>query len=206
MEWVAIPPAGDFIDPGIEHTSPASLAFAGRFFITEPPGKPLYAKFTFNSVQSLSCVRLFMTTWTAAHQASLSITNFVVYSNLFSRWCHPTISSRHPLLLLLSIFSSIRVLSNNSVLHIRRPKYWSSSFSLVLPMNIQDWFPLGSSCSSRDSQESSPTPHFKSINSSRLSFLYSPTLTSLHDYWKNHSLDQMDLCWQSNVSAFEYAI
>ena len=61
---------------------------------------------------------------------------------------------------------------------------------------------VGSPCSPRDSQESSPTPQFKSINSSVLSFLYSPTLTSIHDYWKNHSLDQTDLCWQSNISAF----
>ena len=60
----------------------------------------------------------------------------------------------------------------------------------------------GSPCSPRDSQESSPTPQFKSINSSALSFLHSPTLTSIHDHWKNHSLDLMDLCWQSNVSAF----
>ena len=60
---------------------------------------------------------------------------------------------------------------------------------------------VGSLCSPRDSQESSPTPQFKSINSSALSFLYSPTLTSIHDYWKNHSLDQMHLCWQSDVSA-----
>ena len=65
---------------------------------------------------------------------------------------------------------------------------------------------VGSPCSPRDSQESSPTPQFKSINSMALSFLYSPTLTSIHNYWKNHSLDQMDLCWQSNVSAFEYTI
>src|SRR5574337_174071 len=61
-------------------------------------------------------------------------------------------------------------------------------------------------CSLRDSQESSPAPQFKSINSSVLSLLYSPTLTSIHDYWKNHSLDYTDLCWQSNVSAFEYAV
>ena len=61
---------------------------------------------------------------------------------------------------------------------------------------------VGSPCSPRDSQESSSTPQFKSISSSVLSFLYSPTLTSIHDYWKNHSFDYMDLCWQSNVSAF----
>ena len=65
---------------------------------------------------------------------------------------------------------------------------------------------VGSPCSPRDSQESSPTPQFKSINSPALSLLHSPTLTSIHDHWKNHSLDQTDLCRQNNVSAFEYAI
>jgi len=68
-----------------------------------------------------------------------------------------------------------------------------SASTSVLPMNTQDWAPLGwlvgSPCSPRDSQESSPTPQFKSINSSMLSFLYSPTCTSIHDHWKNHSLD-----------------
>ena len=80
-----------------------------------------------------------------------------------------------------------------------------SASTSVLPMNIQDWFPLGlvgSPYSPRDSQESSPTPQFKNVNSFALSFLYNPTLTSIHDYWKNHSLDKTDLCWQSNVSAF----
>ena len=61
---------------------------------------------------------------------------------------------------------------------------------------------VGSPCSPRDSQESSSTTQFKSINSSVLGLLCSPTLTSIHDYWKNHSLDKTDLCWQSNVSAF----
>ena len=65
---------------------------------------------------------------------------------------------------------------------------------------------VGSPCSPRDSQESSPTPQFKSINSLVLSFLYSLALTSIHDYWENHGLEYTDLCWQSNVSAFEYAI
>ena len=68
-----------------------------------------------------------------------------------------------------------------------------SASASVLPMNLQDWFPLGllvgSPCGPRDSQESSPTPKFKSINSSALSFLYSPALTSTRDYWKNHSFD-----------------
>ena len=68
-----------------------------------------------------------------------------------------------------------------------------SASASVLPMNIQDWSPLGwtvgSPCSPRDSQESSPTPQFKSINSLTLSLLHSPTLASIHDHWKNHSLD-----------------
>ena len=68
-----------------------------------------------------------------------------------------------------------------------------SASTSVLPMNIQDLFPLGwtggSFCSPRDSQESSPTPQFKSISSSVCGFLYSLTLTSIHDYWKNHSSD-----------------
>ena len=67
-----------------------------------------------------------------------------------------------------------------------------SALASVLPMNTQDWSPLGWTgwipCSPRDAQESSPTPQFKSINSSVFSFLHSPTLTSIHDHWKNHSL------------------
>ena len=85
-----------------------------------------------------------------------------------------------------------------------------SASASVLPKNIQglfglewtDWISLQSKGLPRDSQESSPTPQFKSIHSLALSILHSPTLTSIPDYWKNHSLDYLDLCWQSNVSAF----
>ena len=81
-----------------------------------------------------------------------------------------------------------------------------SASATVLPMNIQDWFRLeglvGSSCCPKDSQESSPAPQFKSTNSLALRFLYSPTLTSIHDYWKDHSFDYTDLCWKTNVFAF----
>ena len=77
-----------------------------------------------------------------------------------------------------------------------------SALASVLPVNTQDWSP----CSPRDSQESFPTPQFKSINSSALSLLHSPTLTSIHDHRKNHSFNSMDLHQQSNVSAFQYAI
>ena len=91
--------------------------------------------------------------------------------------------------------SRIRVFSSESVLHIRWPKYWSFSSS-ISPSNEYsglisfriDWL-VWSPCSPRNCQESSLTSQFKSISSLALSFLYSPTLTSIHDYWKNHSLD-----------------
>ena len=97
-----------------------------------------------------------------------------------------------PLLLLPPSPPSIRVFSNESTLCMRWPKYWSFSFSISPskdhPREIS-FRMVGSPCGPRDSQESSPTPQIKSINSSALSFLHSPTLTSIHYYWKNHSLD-----------------
>jgi len=80
----------------------------------------------------------------------------------------------------------------------------ASASASVLPMNIQCWFSLGFTglTCPRDSQESSPAPQFESINSLALSLPYGPTLPSVHNYWKNHSFDYMDLCWQSDVAAF----
>ena len=103
-----------------------------------------------------------------------------------------------PLHLPPSFFPSIRVFSDGSVLRIRWPKYWSFRFS-ISPSNEypelisfrMDWLDLLEVQGTL--KESSPTPQFKSIISSVLSFLYSPTLMSIHDYWKNHSLDQTDL-------------
>jgi len=143
------------------------------------------------SVQSLSCVRLFATPWTVAHQASLSITN--TQSLLKRMFIESEIPSNHlilcrPLLLLPSVFPSIRVFSSESVLHIRWPKYWSFSFSIspsseysgLISFRI-NWFDI---LAVQGALESSPTPQFKNINSLALSFLYSPALTSIHDYWK----------------------
>ena len=136
------------------------------------------------------------TPWTAAYQPSLSITNS--WSLLKLMPIESVMTSNHlilchPLLLPPLNFPSIRVFSNESALCIRWPKYWSFSFnisisneySILISFRI-DWF---GSCSARNSQESSPTPQFKSINSSAFSFLHSPTLTPIRDYWKNHSLD-----------------
>ena len=100
----------------------------------------------FSSVQSLSRVRLFATPWIAARQASLSITNSRSLPKLMS--IESVMPSNHlilchSLLLLPSIFPSFRVFSNESALRFRWAKYWSFSPASVLPMNIQDWFPLG---------------------------------------------------------------
>ena len=153
--------------------------------------------FFFSSVQLLSLVQLFVTPWTTARQASLSITSSQSLPKLM--FIELVTPSNHlilccPLLLLHSIFPSIRVFSNESALQVRWPKYWSFSFN-ISPSNEHsglisfrmNW--LDALTGQRDSQESSPTPQFKSINSLALSFLYSPTLTSVHDHWKNHSLD-----------------
>ena len=138
-----------------------------------------------------------VTPWTAAHQASLSITNSWCLLNLMS--IELVMPSNHlilyyPLLLLPSISPSIRIFSNESVLCIRRSKYWSFSFS-ISPSNEysgliffrMDWLDLLAV------QETFKSllqySQLKSIDSSLLSFLYSPTLTSIHDYWKNRSFE-----------------
>ena len=133
----------------------------------------------FTAVQSLSCLRLFATPWTAAHLASLSITNSRSLPKLMS--IESVMLSNHlilghPLLLPPSIFPSIRVFSNESVLYIRWPdlefQLQHQSFQWTLRTNLLSDRLVGSPCSPRDSQESS-TPQFKSINPSVLSFLYS---------------------------------
>ena len=150
---------------------------------------------TISSVQSLSRVRLFATPWIAARQASLSITNSKSSLRLTSIESVMPASHLilcHLLLLLPPIPPSISLFQ------------WVNSsheVAKVLELQLQHHFfqrnpradPLqnglvGSPCSPKDSQESSPTPQFKSINSSALSFLHSPVLTSMHNHWKNHSL------------------
>ena len=141
-----------------------------------------------NSVHSLSHVRCFENPWTAARQASLSITNSqrllklmsiesVMPSNRLILFCS---------LLLPSIIPSIRVFSNESVLHIRWPEYWSFSFSISPSIDYSglisfrmDWLDV---LRVQGTQESSPTPQFKSTNSFALCFINSPTLTSIGDY------------------------
>ena len=163
----------------------------------------------FSSVQSRSCVWLFAIPWTAVRQASLSITNSWSLLRLMN--IELVMPSSHLILCLLllllpSIFPSIMVFSNESVLCIRWPKYWSFSFSISpskehpgLISFRMDWLDL---LAVQETLNSLLQHHSsKASIASVLSFLYSPTLTCICDYWKNHSFELMDLCWQSNVSA-----
>ena len=141
----------------------------------------LLVRVLFSSVQSLSGVRLSVTPWTAARQASPSITNSQSSPKPMS--IESAMPSNHltlcrPLLLLPSIFLSIRVFSNELALHIRWQKFWSFSFNISpssehpgLISFRMDWLDLLAV------QGSSLTPQFKSINSLALSFLYGPALT-----------------------------
>ena len=124
-------------------------------------------------VQLLSRVWLFVTLGTAACQASLSITNSRSLPKLMS--IKSVMPSNHlilcfPLLLLPSVFPSIRVFSNESALHIRWPKYWSFSFNIVLPISTQDWSPLG-------------WTGFISLQSKGLSRVFSNTTVQKHQFF-----------------------
>ena len=164
-----------------------------------------------SSVQFLSRVWLFVTPWTAACQASLSIANSQSLLKLMS--IESVMPSNHlilccPLLLLPSVFPSIRVFSNESVLHIWWPDYWSFSFSISPSRKYSglisfrmNWFHLpegqGTLKSLLQHHSSKPSILWCSVLCTvQLSYPY------IHDYWKNHSLDEMDLCWQGNISAF----
>ena len=128
-----------------------------------------------------------------------------------TQWCHPTISSSAPpspptfnlsqhqdIFLWVSYLHQVAKLLELQLQH--------QSFQWIFRTDfLYDWL-VWSPCCPRDSQDSSPTPQLQSINSSALSFVYGPILTSIRDYWKNHSVDLMDHCWQSHVSAFQYAV
>ena len=148
----------------------------------------------FSSVQLLSHVRLFVTPWISARQASLSITNSqssLRLTSIESVMPSSRLILGRPLLLLPPIPPSIRVLSNESTLRMRWPKYWSFSFSIIPSKEIpglisfrMDWLDL---LAVQGTLKSLFQNH--SSKASVLSFLYSPALTSIHDYWKNHNFD-----------------
>ena len=151
-----------------------------------------------SSVQSLSCVRLFVTSWTSACQASLSITNSQSLLKLMS--IESVMPSNHlilccPLLLLLSIFPSIRVFSSELILHIRWLKYWSFRFS-ISPFNEysgltsfrMDWFDLLAVQGTLKSLLQNHSSKASILQRSAF-FVVQLSHPSIHDHWKNHSLD-----------------
>ena len=160
-------------------------------------------------VQSFSHVWLLVTPWTVAAQASLS---FVISQSLLKlmslgQWCPPTIlSSVIPFSSCLQSFLASGCFLMSQLFTSGAQSIGVSASASVLLMNIQDWFLkdllVWSPRSPRESQKSSLPPQFKSISSAVLSLLYGPTLSSIHDYWKNHSFGYTDLCWQGNVSTF----
>ena len=158
---------------------------------------PVAARVTFWFLFLFSCpvVSDFVTLWTAACQASLSLTisQICPSSCPLHGWCHPPISSFDAPFSCPQSFPTSGTFPMSLLFASHDQNTGVSTSASVFPMNIQDWFPLGwtswISLCPRDSQESSPTPQLKSINSLALSFLHSPTLTSIHDHWKNHSLD-----------------
>ena len=150
----------------------------------------------FSSVQLLSRVWLFEIPWTAAHQASLSITNSWSLLKLMS--IESVMPFNHlifhcPSSSGLESFPASGSFQMSQFFELGGQSVGASASASVLPMSIQNWFPLGwtgwLSLQSKRLSRVSPTPQFKSINSSALSLLYSPTLTSIHDYLKNHSFN-----------------
>ena len=144
---------------------------------------------------------------TAARQASTSFTfSQSLLKGMSVESVMPTSHSSRHLLHLPSMFPSIRVFSNESALHIRWPKYSSFSFS-IHPFNEHsglisfriDWF---DHLTVQGDLKSLHQHQFEKVSSSVLSHFYGPVLTSIHDYWKNHGFDYMDLCRLSSVSAF----
>ena len=146
----------------------------------------------FSLVQSFSCVWLFASPWTVACQTSLSIINLELTQTYpSSQWCHPTISSPYPPTFNLSQHQGLFqwVSSSHPVAKVLEFQPQHQSFQWIFRTHfLEDWL-VWSPCSLRDSQQFSPTSQFKSINSSALSFLYSPTVKSSNDYGKNQSFD-----------------
>ena len=146
-----------------------------------------------------------MTLWTTASQASLSLTisrSLPKFMSIELAMPSNHLILCHSLLLLPSIFSSIRGFSNELALHMRSPKYWSFSIS-INPSNeylglISFKIDLFDLLAIQGTLKTLLQHH--SLMASIL--LYDSTLTSIHDYWKDHSLDYMDLCWQTDVFNF----
>ena len=150
----------------IKKTSKNSQSYMSSQFL-------IISSIQFSPFQLLSHVRLFVTLWTAARQAFLSITNSQsLLKRISIEWVMPSnpLILCRPLLLPPSVFPSIMIFSNESALHIRWPKYWSSASTSALLMNIQDWSPLG-------------WPGWISLQSKELSRVFSNTTVKKHQFF-----------------------
>ena len=178
--------------------SPGSLVWISAVFTFQPFSFMYIQAFNltgYSLVQSLSHVQL-------CDPMDCSMRGFPVHHQLpelaqtYVYWVSDAIQRTHPLLFPPPSFSLAQlqglfqgVSSSYQVANVFEFQLQQQSFQWTVRTDfLEDWL-LWFPCSPRDSQESSSTPQFKSINSSLLSFLYSPTLTSIHDHWKNHSLD-----------------
>ena len=214
----------DLPGQGIEPGSPALQAHA---LPSEPPGKSILMPHPGIKLRSLAvkaqspnhwtfsscCYSVIQSCPTLCNPMDCSMPGFPVLDHLLElaqtqvRWVGDAIQPScllGPLLLWPSIFPSIRVGSLHQVAKILEFLLQHQAFQWIFSVDfLQDW-PVWFPCCPRDSQECSPAPQFKSISSSVPSLLYGPTLTSIHDYWKNHSFDYMNLCWRIDVSAFYF--
>ena len=160
-------------------------------------------------VQPPSHVWLFTTPWTAAHQASLSliISWSGPSSSSLSQWCHLAISFSDALFSFCpQSFSASGTFAMSLLLASDDQNTGTSASTSVIPVNIQSWSPLRLTglitLLSKGLSGVFPVPQFKGISSLMSCLLYSPALTTVHDHWKDHSLDYTDLCQQSNVWLF----
>ena len=155
------------------------------------------SRFQFRSVQSLVRIRLFATPMDCSTPGHPVHHQLLEFTQTHVHWVSDAIQPSHSLSSLSSPTFNLShhqgpfkwVISSHQVAKVLEFQLLHQSFQWIFRTNfLQDGL-VGSPCSPRDSQESSPAPQFKSINSLVLRFLHSPTLTSIHDRWKNHSLD-----------------
>ena len=161
------------------------------------------------SVQSLSRVLLLATPWTTPRLVSLSF-GISEFAQTHVHWVSDTIQPSHPVSPLSSCpqyFPASGSFPMSWLFTSGGQSIGTSASASVLPINIQSWFPLGltlvwSPCCPMDSQESSPAPQVQKQQFFGTQPSFGPTLTSIHDYWKNHTFGYMDLCWQSYFLLF----
>ena len=205
-----------YVQLGRVFGSHASIHMPSEELTSPLSSQGLFISFIFLIIKIVdhSCCSVTQLCPTLCDPMDCSTSSFLVLHHLLElAQTHPTesvMSSNHlvlchPLLLLPSILPIISVFSNGSVLHmlvkVLELHLQYQSFQWIFRTDFLYDGLVGCPCSPRDSQESSPTSQFKSIISV-LSYFYGPTLTFIHDYWKNHSLDYMNLCQQSKVSGF----